>query len=136
LPVGEKEPSLKAQLLGLPLALLLGAARDSAAVYGSGGFTSYSTETLQEQLGGWVEEGIPRVKMKIGTHSEDDLDCVRAARNTIGEQAQLFGDANGAYRRKQVLAFAESFAELDGKLKGTTGTKDKSGTDKKPGGSR
>ena len=46
---------------------LLGAVRDAAPVYGSGGFTSYSIEQLQEQLGGWVAAGIPRVKMKIGT---------------------------------------------------------------------
>ena len=31
---------LKARLLGLPLVRLLGAARDAAPVYGSGGFTS------------------------------------------------------------------------------------------------
>src|SRR5205085_8210021 len=33
---------LKAKLLGRPLITLLGAARDAAPVYGSGGFTSYS----------------------------------------------------------------------------------------------
>src|SRR5581483_54159 len=33
---------LKAKLLGRPLVKLLGAARDAAPVYGSGGFTSYS----------------------------------------------------------------------------------------------
>ncbi len=49
-------------------------------VYGSGGFTSYSNTRLQEQLAGWVAQGIPCVKMKIGTHPGDDLDRVRAAR--------------------------------------------------------
>ena len=58
---------LKARLLDLPLVTLLGAVRDDAPVYGSGGFTSYSIEQLKEQLGGWVAAGIPRVKMKIGT---------------------------------------------------------------------
>lgn len=33
---------------------LLGAQRDAIPVYGSGGFTSYSTERLVEQLGGWA----------------------------------------------------------------------------------
>ena len=46
---------------------VLGAARDSLPIYGSGGFTSYTDRaSLQEQLRGWVEEGIARVKMKIG----------------------------------------------------------------------
>ncbi len=103
---------LKARLLGLPLVSLLGAVRDAVPVYGSGGFTSYSNDRLREQLGGWVAEGIPRVKMKVGTHPEDDLERVRAAREAIGPKAELFVDANGAYSRKQALAFAERFAEL------------------------
>jgi L-alanine-DL-glutamate epimerase-like enolase superfamily enzyme len=103
---------LKARLLDLPLVRLLGNAHDSVPVYGSGGFTSYSLEQLQDQLGGWVAQGIPRVKMKIGTHPEDDLHRVRAARQAIGRGPELFVDANGAYSRKQALAQAEAFADL------------------------
>lgn len=100
---------LKARLLDLPLVTLLGAVREGVPVYGSGGFTSYSLEQLQEQLSDWVGEGISRVKMKVGTHPSDDLDRVRAAREAIGPRAELFVDANGAYSRKQALAFAEKF---------------------------
>lgn len=103
---------LKGRLLGLPLVTLLGAARDAAPVYGSGGFTSYSVERLREQLGGWVAAGIPRVKMKVGSRPADDLGRVRAAREAIGPDAELFVDANGAYGRKQALAQAERFADL------------------------
>jgi L-alanine-DL-glutamate epimerase-like enolase superfamily enzyme len=102
---------LKAKLLDLPLVSLLGAAREAVPVYGSGGFTSYPVPTLQAQLGGWVEQGIPRVKMKIGRDPDDDLTRVRAARAAIGDDAELFVDANGAYSRKQALAFAERFRE-------------------------
>jgi L-alanine-DL-glutamate epimerase-like enolase superfamily enzyme len=103
---------LKARLLGLPLVRLLGAVRESVPVYGSGGFTSYSLDQLREQLGGWVAEGISRVKMKIGRDPGSDLERVRAARQAIGPGAELFVDANGAYTRKQALAFAEAFAGL------------------------
>ncbi|HVA15521.1 MAG TPA: enolase C-terminal domain-like protein [Stellaceae bacterium] len=103
---------LKGHLLDVPLVTLLGAAHEVAPVYGSGGFTSYSTAQLQKQLAGWVEAGIPRVKMKIGTHVDEDVDRVRAARQAIGPGAELFVDANGAYNRKQALAFADAFAEL------------------------
>ncbi|HEY2413669.1 MAG TPA: enolase C-terminal domain-like protein [Pirellulaceae bacterium] len=102
---------LKARLLGLPLVSLLGAARVSVPIYGSGGFTSYSIEQLREQLGGWAASGISRVKMKIGSHAANDVDRVRAAREAIGTAAELFVDANGAYDRKQALAQAERFAE-------------------------
>jgi L-alanine-DL-glutamate epimerase-like enolase superfamily enzyme len=100
---------LKAKLLDEPLYTLLGAVRNGVEVYGSGGFTSYSDAQLTQQLAGWVEEGIPRVKMKIGTHPDDDLRRVHVARKAIGEKAKLFVDANGAYTRKQALHFAERF---------------------------
>jgi L-alanine-DL-glutamate epimerase-like enolase superfamily enzyme len=105
---------LKARLLELPLCSLLGAAHPSVPIYGSGGFTSYSVGQLSEQLSGWVEEGIPRVKMKVGTSPELDPARVSAAREAIGPNVELFVDANGAYDRKHALALAERFrAEAD-----------------------
>ena len=100
---------LKARLLGLPLCRLMGMAREAVPVYGSGGFTSYSVERLQTQLSGWVEQGIPRVKMKVGSQPEADPERVRRAREAIGPTAELFVDANGAYTRKQALELAERF---------------------------
>ncbi|MGZ6706644.1 MAG: enolase C-terminal domain-like protein [Solirubrobacteraceae bacterium] len=105
---------LKARLLDLPLASLLGAVHDEVPVYGSGGFTSYGIERLQAQLSGWAEAGIPRVKMKVGTHPAEDPERVRAAREAIGDGVALFLDANGAYTRKQALAQAERFAQESG----------------------
>lgn len=103
---------LKARLLQVPLATLMGNARDSVPVYGSGGFTSYSKERLQEQLRRWVErDGCGAVKMKVGSDPACDLDRVRAARAAIGD-VELFVDANGAYARKQALQFAEQFADF------------------------
>jgi L-alanine-DL-glutamate epimerase-like enolase superfamily enzyme len=104
---------LKARLLDTALITLLGAAHDAVPVYGSGGFTTYSNRQLQEQFEGWVAEGITAVKMKIGTHPKDDVDRVRAAREAIGPDTQLYVDANGAFSRKQALDMAESFREFD-----------------------
>ena len=50
---------LKARLLDVALVTLLGAVREAAPVYGSGGFTSYSIEQLRDQLGGWAAAGHP-----------------------------------------------------------------------------
>jgi L-alanine-DL-glutamate epimerase-like enolase superfamily enzyme len=104
---------LKARLLNVSVAGLLGSDREGAEIYGSGGFTSYSIEKLQEQLGGWAAEGLTAVKMKIGRDPDADFERVRAARDAIGDEVRLFVDANGAYTRKQALAQAEAFAELD-----------------------
>jgi L-alanine-DL-glutamate epimerase-like enolase superfamily enzyme len=101
---------LKGRLLNVSVVDLLGGARDMVPVYGSGGFTSYSVERLQQQLSGWVANGITRVKMKIGRDARADRDRVAAARGAIGNAAELFVDANGAYTRKQALAQAEAFA--------------------------
>jgi L-alanine-DL-glutamate epimerase-like enolase superfamily enzyme len=101
---------LKARLLDLPLVTLLGRIHHAAPVYGSGGFTSYSEKELCEQLGGWAAQGIRQVKMKIGRDPLADRRRVAAARQTIGDQTELFVDANGAYSRKESLSQAEAFA--------------------------
>jgi L-alanine-DL-glutamate epimerase-like enolase superfamily enzyme len=101
---------LKARLLGVPLAQCVDAVHEAVPVYGSGGFTSYSLERIAEQLGGWVAEGIPRVKMKVGRHPERDPARLDAARDAIGGEAELYVDANGALSRKQALLWAERFA--------------------------
>lgn len=103
---------LKARLLHLCVADLLGRAQQSIAAYGSGGFTSYSEPQLKQQLSGWVEDGLTKVKIKIGSQPAEDVDRVRWAREAIGAGAELFVDANGAYDRKQALAKAAAFADL------------------------
>ena len=64
---------LKAKLLDLPLARLLGRYRDAVPIYGSGGFTTYSDGQLRDQLSGWAErDGCRWVKMKVGTDPAAD----------------------------------------------------------------
>ncbi len=100
----------KARRLGVSLVELLGAAHEDVPVYGSGGFCSYSLERLREQLGGWAAQGIPRVKMKLGREPQRDPERLDAARDAIGDDCELFVDANGAFTAKEALAWAERFA--------------------------
>jgi L-alanine-DL-glutamate epimerase-like enolase superfamily enzyme len=106
---------LKARVLGQPLFKILGTCREEVPVYGSGGFTTYSESELVEQMAGWVEQGIPRVKMKVGKHwgtrPDEDAARVKAVRHAIGGDAELFVDANGAYTTKQAIAMAQRFWE-------------------------
>ncbi|MEH0416942.1 enolase C-terminal domain-like protein [Streptomyces sp. B21-083] len=106
----------KARLLGLPLVQLLGAARDDVPVYGSGGFTTYDSDRQDRQLRGWVEqEGIPRVKIKIGESwgrcEERDRRRVAEARASVGDTTSLYVDANGAYSAKQAVRVAGALAD-------------------------
>jgi L-alanine-DL-glutamate epimerase-like enolase superfamily enzyme len=101
---------LKAKLLGVSLAALLGRYREIVPIYGSGGFTTYDDNQLARQLAGWVErEGCRWVKMKIGTDPERDPARVAAAKSAIGTAA-LFVDANGAFSVKQALHLGRLFA--------------------------
>jgi L-alanine-DL-glutamate epimerase-like enolase superfamily enzyme len=102
---------LKAKLLGVSLARLLGACRQAIPAYGSGGFTSYSRERLCGQLAGWVERGMRCVKMKVGRCPAEDGARVREARAAIGADTGLFVDANGGYTRKQALQLSGVFAD-------------------------
>lgn len=102
---------LRARLAGLPLVSLLGQVRSAIPVYGSGGFTSYSAQQLEQQLGGWAAAGFQNVKIKVGTHPAEDPERVRTARSAIGKNCNLFVDANGAYTVTQALELAHIFAE-------------------------
>ncbi|SAL85489.1 mandelate racemase [Caballeronia arvi] len=102
---------VKARLLDMPLARLLGAVRSEVPLYGSGGFTTYTDDQIRDQLAGWVhEEGCRWVKIKVGTQPSRDPHRVSVAREAIGDGAGLFVDANGALDRKQALFYAEQFA--------------------------
>ena len=101
---------LKAKLLHQPLAILMGRYRDDVPIYGSGGFTTYSDHELADQLARWVNvDGCDSVKMKVGTHPEQDGHRVKIAKSAIDDHA-LFVDANGAFTPKQALCFAQRFA--------------------------
>ncbi|HEY1486402.1 MAG TPA: enolase C-terminal domain-like protein, partial [Micromonosporaceae bacterium] len=109
---------LKARLLDVALHRLLGAVRDEVPVYGSGGFTTYTGDQLQRQVHGWVQEqSIPRVKIKIGeswgTQTGRDLDRIRQTRTIIGDDVELFVDANGGYQRKQAVRMMRAAGDLN-----------------------
>ncbi len=103
---------LKARLLRLPLVRLLGAARDDVPVYGSGGYTTYSAALLAEPRSGWRRQGIGRVKIKIGeswgSAERRDLERTAFARREIGEDCELYVDANGAYSVKQAVRVGQA----------------------------
>ena len=102
---------LKARLLGVSVADLVPRARRRVPVYGSGGFTSYSHDRLGAQLADWVEEGIPRVKMKIGRDPQRDPERLAAARSAVGREVELMVDANGAYEVPEAIAWANRLLE-------------------------
>jgi L-alanine-DL-glutamate epimerase-like enolase superfamily enzyme len=108
---------LKARLLDVPLAGLLGRVRDAVPLYGSGGFTSYSNDRLRDQLADWVARGFGRVKIKIGEKAgsrvDRDLQRIGIAREVVGDAVELFVDANGGYGAKQAIRVGRDFEGCD-----------------------
>jgi L-alanine-DL-glutamate epimerase-like enolase superfamily enzyme len=107
---------LKATLLDLPLSRLLGLVSADVPVYGSGGFTTYDEPAARSQLERWTGDlRIPRVKIKIGeswgTEPSRDLARVAFARSVVGQDVELYVDANGGYTRKQAVRMARAMAE-------------------------
>jgi L-alanine-DL-glutamate epimerase-like enolase superfamily enzyme len=99
---------LKAKLLDVPIAVLLGRIHARIPLYGSGGFTSLTDSQLVKQLTGWVvDDGMTAVKIKIaedrGGNVERDLSRIDLARRTIGPDVALMVDANGGYQTKQAV---------------------------------
>jgi L-alanine-DL-glutamate epimerase-like enolase superfamily enzyme len=108
---------LKARLLGQSLSGLLGRANQCVPVYGSGGFTTYDDARTRRQLSEWAEqEGIPRVKIKIGeswgANERRDLARAELAREVIGPDAELYVDANGGYSVGQAVRVADELAAI------------------------
>ncbi len=107
---------LKARLLDVSLASLIGRGRTEVPVYGSGGFTTYDDETMAGQLERWIGEcGLSRVKIKIGeswgSREARDLHRVGLARGVVGDDVELYVDANGAYRVKQAVRLGRAMSE-------------------------
>jgi L-alanine-DL-glutamate epimerase-like enolase superfamily enzyme len=102
---------LKAKLLGLCLADALPRFHSSVPVYGSGGFTSYSDQQLREQLEGWMAAELPRVKVKVGRHPDEDPRRLAVCRDLVGEDVELMVDANGAFEPKEALLRAREYEE-------------------------
>lgn len=101
---------LRARLLGVCLADALPRVHDDVSIYGSGGFTNYTHAQLREQAQGWVDEGIDKVKIKVGSDKQADPDRLEVVRSVLGADVQLMVDGNGAYEVKDALAHAEAFA--------------------------
>jgi L-alanine-DL-glutamate epimerase-like enolase superfamily enzyme len=102
---------LKSRIVEQPLTTVLDAVHLAVPIYGSGGFTSYDDEHLAGQLAGWVAEGIPRVKMKTGREPDRDRERLHTARKAIGDDVELFVDANGAFQPRQAIEWSQVYRD-------------------------
>jgi L-alanine-DL-glutamate epimerase-like enolase superfamily enzyme len=89
---------------GRPLYALLGAKARDIPAYGSGVDLPKSDEELLAQTAGFLERGLPGVKVKIGRRDpREDGRRVAAVRRLIGDEVDLMLDANMAWGADEAL---------------------------------
>jgi D-arabinonate dehydratase len=106
-----------AKAVDTPLYKYLGANSDEIPAYASGGYyrDDKGHEGLREEIQRYVDAGHDAVKMKVGRRPVDEeVERVRAVRETIGPERTLLLDANGAWRTApEALSNCRAFAEFD-----------------------
>jgi L-alanine-DL-glutamate epimerase-like enolase superfamily enzyme len=99
---------LKGRILGQPCWRLLGGARDRVPVYATFGFAFFDRDELAAAARGWVDRGFRRLKMTVGHHAlqrrdeprplaevvAEDVQRIRAVREAVGPDVQIYIDAN------------------------------------------
>lgn len=106
---------LAARRAGRPLHRFLGADRDWAGVYASGGGTNRRVRDLVREVGGYLEHGYRVVKIKVGRRFGStpavDVQRVRAVRRAFGFRFVLAVDANQVWSAPAAADFARRLAE-------------------------
>jgi D-galactarolactone cycloisomerase len=96
---------LKGKLLGQPVHVLLGGRRRTRVkVYATGMYFTAGgdlAEKLAAEARGYVAQGFPAVKMKVGHSPAQDARNVAAVRAAIGPGPDLMIDANHGYGRRE-----------------------------------
>lgn len=99
---------IKGQALGEPCWRLLGGARNEVPVYATFGFAFFDRDELAAAAQDWVARGFTRLKMTVGHHAlqrrdeprpldeviAEDVQRIRAVREAVGPDVQLYIDAN------------------------------------------
>ncbi len=108
---------LKAKLLGLPMALLLGSERTVVDVYASGGWTSLDDGELVDEACAMVDDGYSKIKIKVGVEAgsspRHDLRRVAAVREAVGDDIVIMLDANNCWAAAVAAQFANRAREYD-----------------------
>lgn len=111
---------IKGKALGQPCWRLLGGARAQVPVYATFGFAFFDRDELAEAAQNWVARGFRRLKMTVGHHGlqrrdeprpldeviAEDVQRIRAVRDAVGSEVELYIDANCSldYFHAQALA--------------------------------
>lgn len=112
---------LKGKALEQPCWRLLGGARAQVPVYATFGFAFFERDELAAAAKSWVERGFKRLKMTVGHHGlqrrdeprpladviAEDVQRIRAVREAVGAEVQIYIDANCSLDYVHALSLAQ-----------------------------
>lgn len=102
---------IKAKAAALPLWRLLGAARESIPIYGSGGSLDQSPARLAEEMAGYAAStGCRAVKLKLGHGRDGDHARLAEVRREVGPDLRLIVDGNQQWSVGDAIAAARDLA--------------------------
>lgn len=118
---------IKGQALGEPCWRLLGGARSEVPVYATFGFAFFDRDELAAAAKSWVERGFKRLKMTVGHHGlqrrdeprpldaliAEDVQRIRAVREAVGPEVQIYIDANCSLDYFHALWLAQRVEQFD-----------------------
>lgn len=106
---------VKAKRAGLPLAKLIGSARDSVQTYNtSGGFLHTPIEEVMENAAISLANGIGGIKLKVGQPDwRTDIARVTAVREFLGDDVPLMVDANQQWDRPTAQRMGRILEQFD-----------------------
>lgn len=102
-----------AKTLGCPVYKLLGVYTEKCAIYGSGGWLSYTPEELAGEVISYKEQGFKAVKIKVGSPDwKRDLERLKLVREAVGEEMDIMMDANQGMELPAAVRLAGAAEQL------------------------
>ncbi len=102
-----------AKTLEQPVWKLFGSHQDRCAIYGSGGWLSYTPDELIAEVTGYKERGFQAVKIKVGSPDwRTDVQRLKSVRQAVGDGLNIMMDANQGMQLPAAIQLANAANEL------------------------
>ena len=105
---------LRCHKAGLPLHVMAGGAQERVRLYTTeGGWLHLEAEALVEDALRQKSAGFGGAKLKVGRPLHEDVARIGAVRRAVGEDFELFTDANQAFAVDEAIRRARRYEDLD-----------------------
>lgn len=105
---------LRCRKAGLPLHVMAGGAQDRVRLYTTeGGWLHLDREAIVADALRAQAEGFGGCKMKVGRPVRDDIARLLAVRDAVGDDFEIFTDANQAFAVDEAIRRAHHYREAD-----------------------